>query len=228
MEGGARPLAGYPRRMPAAPTLVLASASPARLKTLREVGFDPEVMVSDVDEDALLAATRAAGELTFPEAVELLARAKGEDVASRAARPTEALVLACDSMLEIGGELVGKPHDADVARQRWRAMRGGTGVLHTGHWLVNLRDGAATGGTSSTIVHFADASDAEIDAYIATGEPLKVAGAFTIDGRGAAFIDRIEGDHHGVVGVSIPLVRRMLADLGIAVSDLWVARSASA
>jgi septum formation protein len=137
------------------------------------------------------------------------------------------LVLGCDSMLEIDGRIHGKPADAAEATARWRAMRGRSGVLHTGHWLIDERDPAAggTGGTlgatSSTVVHFADLSDAEIDAYVATGEPLAVAGAFTVDGLGGAFVTGLEGDYHGVVGVSLPLLRELLAQVGVSVPDLW-------
>ncbi len=208
-------------------TLILASASPARLATLRSAGFDPAVVVSGVDEDAILIQARAAsgGLLSHADAVLALARAKAEDVARGA---SASLVLGCDSMLEFDGDIVGKPGDAATAVTRWRAMRGRSGVLHTGHWLIDTRDGrldvpsaGAVGATASTIVHFADLSDAEIDAYVATGEPLNVAGGFTIDGLGGSFVERIEGDHHTVVGVSLPLVRRMLNDLGLSVTELW-------
>ncbi|HLS73570.1 MAG TPA: Maf family protein [Actinomycetaceae bacterium] len=198
--------------------LVLASASPARLATLRAAGIEPAVQVSDVDEDAVLDAlpdgTPAADQVLQ------LARAKAVDVAGRA---TGDLVLGCDSMLELAGQVHGKPADAAEAAQRWRRMRGRSGVLHTGHWLVDQRTGVGeqTGATSSTTVHFADLSDAEIDAYVATGEPLVVAGAFTIDGRGGPFVAGIEGDHHGVVGLSLPLLRTLLAELGVTIPDLW-------
>ncbi|WP_285883997.1 nucleoside triphosphate pyrophosphatase [Georgenia satyanarayanai] len=199
--------------------LVLGSASPARLATLRAAGLDPEVHVSAVDEPALL---RAAGEDATPaDQVLLLARAKARDVA-----PTErdAVVVGCDSMLELDGEVHGKPADAAEAVARWRRMRGRSGVLHTGHWLVDTREATApeAGAVSSTTVHFADLSDAEIDAYVATGEPLVVAGAFTVDGLGGPFVTRIEGDHHGVVGISLPLLRTLLAELGVPITDLWV------
>ncbi len=225
--------------------LLLASASPARLTTLRAAGVEPSVRVSTVDEDAALArVTAQVGALDPADAVLVLARAKAEDVARSVgddgghdddepdddepdiagAQAAPDFVLGCDSMLEFGGEVRGKPADADDARRAWRSMRGRTGVLHTGHWLIDLRDpgapaggtGATLGATSSTRVHFADLSDAEIDAYVATGEPLRVAGAFTIDGLGGPFVDRIEGDHHGVVGLSLPVLRALLADLGVA------------
>lgn len=212
-------------------TLVLASASPARLATLRSAGIEPTVAVSAVDEPAVLA---AAGDVPPAEAVLLLARAKARDVAPGHAG---ALVLGCDSMLELDGRVLGKPADAAEARERWRAMRGRSGRLHTGHWLVDRRhaagggaggggaDGGDTapesGATSTTVVHFADVTDAEIDAYVATGEPLWVAGAFTIDGLGGAFVTGVEGDHHGVVGLSLPLLRDLLAARGVPLHTLW-------
>jgi septum formation protein len=197
-------------------TLVLASASPARLATLRAAGIEPTVAVSAVDEPAVLA---AAGDVPPAEAVLLLARAKARDVAPGHAG---ALVLGCDSMLEIDGRVLGKPADAAEAADRWRAMRGRSGRLHSGHWLVDRRaEAAEDGATSTTVVHFADVSDAEIDAYVATGEPLWVAGAFTIDGLGGPFIRGVEGDHHGVVGLSLPLLRTLLAARGVPITDLW-------
>ena len=213
------------------PRLVLASQSPARLATLESAGVTPEVVVSGVDEDKVLAdAAERFGELDPADAVLVLAQAKAEEVASRledrlededAGSPADVIVIGCDSMLEFDGVVVGKPADADAARERWRSIRGGKGVLHTGHWVVDLRDDAAggTGGTigstSSTTVWFADIDDDEIDAYVATGEPLHVAGAFTIDGLGGPYVERIEGDHHGVVGISLPLLRELLLELNI-------------
>ncbi len=209
--------------------LLLASASPARRATLRAAGVEPVVAVSDVDEhDVLTDAVAAAGALTPAEAVLVLARAKAEDVAAKLAlhpRTRDVVVLGCDSMLEFGGEVLGKPADAAQAAARWRAMRGSHGVLHTGHWLVDARPddgtGLAVGETASTTVWFADLSDEEIDAYVATEEPLRVAGAFTIDGLGGPFIERIEGDHHNVVGLSLPLLRHLLALVGVGIVDLW-------
>ncbi len=212
--------------------LLLASASPARLATLTSLGVTPLVRVSGVDEDAVLGAARERfGRLEPADAVLVLAQAKAQAVAEALADDTDVdgdlLVLGCDSMLELDGEVHGKPADAAQAAQRWRAMRGRSGVLHTGHWLIDERDagsggtGGTLGATSSTVVHFADLSDAEIDAYVATGEPLAVAGAFTVDGRGGAFVTGIEGDHHGVVGVSLPLLRDLLAQVGVTVPDLW-------
>ena len=212
--------------------LLLASASPARRATLSAVGIEPLVRVSGVDEDAVLAAARERfGSLEPADAVLVLAQAKAQAVTEGLDDDPDAgdefLVLGCDSMLEMDGEIHGKPVDAAQATERWRAMRGRSGVLHTGHWLVDERDaaGGGTGGTlgatSSTVVHFADLTDAEIDAYVATGEPLAVAGAFTVDGRGGAFVTGIEGDHHGVVGVSLPLLRELLGEIGLTVPDLW-------
>jgi septum formation protein len=232
-------------------TLLLASASPARRATLAAAGITPQVRVSSVDEDAVLAAGRDRfAELEPADAVLLLAQAKAEDVAraveqdmagrEEAGReetePGEGaddapdngdVVVGCDSMLELDGEILGKPADAATAITRWQAMRGRTGTLHTGHWVIDLRDqddggtGGTLGATSSTTVHFADVTDDEIAAYVATGEPLAVAGAFTIDGLGGAFVTGIEGDHHGVVGLSLPVLRELLGQLGIAWTDLW-------
>ena len=202
--------------------LVLASASPARLTTLRAAGVWPSVVVSTVDEDLVVAeAIERYGLLEPADVALLLARAKAEDVA--AAFELDAVVVGCDSVLELDGQVHGKPADAAEARQRWRRMRGRTGVLHTGHWIVDDRaehGGATLGATASTTVHFAKLSDDEVDAYVATGEPLLVAGAFTIDGLGGPFISAIEGDHHNVVGLSLPLLRELLADAGIGWFDV--------
>jgi septum formation protein len=194
--------------------LVLASASPARLATLRSAGVDPLVIVSGVDESRL-------DGLPPLELALQLAELKCEAVASRDDVPAEALVLGCDSVLELDGEALGKPESAEVAEQRWRAMRGRTGVLHTGHCLREASSGRVAAATASTTVHFADVSDEEIAAYVATGEPLWVAGAFTVDGLGGAFVTGIEGDHHNVVGVSLPLLRELVNELGHTWTDLW-------
>ncbi len=207
--------------------LVLASASPARLATLRSAGIEPEVVVSDVDEDAALAdAVAAAGrELSVAEQVTVLARVKAEAVAARldTASPSgrSALVLGGDSLLELDGVAHGKPGAAEVARERWRAMSGQRGTLHTGHHLLDLATGRAASGVASTQVDFGVVDDDEIDAYIATGEPLAVAGAFTIDGFGGAFVEGVQGDHHAVVGLSLPLLRRLVRELGHAYTRLW-------
>lgn len=194
---------------------VLASASPARLATLRSAGLDPEVVVSDVDEDGVEAGTPAATALT-------LATLKAVTVADRLG-PAPSLVLGCDSVLEMDGQALGKPHTPAEAVRRWRAMRGRSGVLHTGHCLVELPTGRTLAETASTTVHFADVTDAEVEAYVATGEPLAVAGAFTVDGLGGAFVERISGDHHNVVGVSLPLLRRLVIQMGIEWPRLWTA-----
>jgi septum formation protein len=191
--------------------LVLASASPARLATLRSAGIGPEVVVSGVDESQVRSADPAR------LAVEL-AQLKARTVAAELA---DAWVIGCDSVLELGGEVHGKPADAEEARARWRVMRGGSGVLHTGHCLLDTASGREVARSADTVVHFAEPSDEEIDAYVATGEPLQVAGAFTIDGLGGAFVRGIEGDPHTVVGIGLPLLRDMFADLGVRWTDLW-------
>jgi len=199
--------------------LVLASASPARLATLRSAGIEPTVVVSDVDEDAVLReAQERLGDLAPADVALLLARAKCEAVA--AGQP-HTVVIGCDSVLELDGAVHGKPVDAAEAVARWRRMSGRCGILHTGHWLRDERDaaaggsGATLGATASTTVHFATLSGDEIEAYVATGEPLQVAGAFTVDGLGGAFVTRIEGDHHNVVGLSLPLLRELLTQVGV-------------
>jgi septum formation protein len=213
-------------------TLLLASASPARLATLRAAGLEPLVLVSGVDEDAVVARY---GVTDAEDVALLLARAKAEDVAARwedadGAPDEGVLVLGCDSVLELDGQVHGKPADAEQATARWRAMRGRSGVLHTGHWLVDVRDpdaggsGATLGAVASTTVHFAEVSDAEVEAYVATGEPLAVAGAFTLDGLGGAFVRGVEGDPHTVVGVGLPLLRELVAEAGVAWTDLWAPR----
>ncbi|MCW2737074.1 nucleoside triphosphate pyrophosphatase [Nocardioides sp.] len=194
--------------------LVLASASPARRTTLRAAGLDPLVVVSGVDESQLV-------DLPPAELAQGLAELKCAAVAGRDDVPADALVLGCDSVLELDGEALGKPLDPEEARRRWQAMRGRSGVLHTGHCLRDVASGRVASATGSTTVHFADVSDAEIDAYVATGEPLQVAGAFTIDGLGGAFVTGIEGDHHNVVGVSLPLLRDLVVRLGHGWPDLW-------
>ncbi|QIM21498.1 septum formation inhibitor Maf [Phycicoccus sp. HDW14] len=204
-------------------TLLLASASPARLATLRSSGVEPLVRVSGVDEDAALAEAEARhGRLDAADVALLLARAKAEDVAGAPDDLGADLLLGCDSVLELDGEVHGKPADAAEATERWHRMRGRSGVLHTGHWLLDLRDvedggsGGMVGGTASTTVHFADLDDDEVDAYVASGEPMRVAGAFTLDGLGGPYVSAIEGDPSNVVGVSLPLVRELVGELGIA------------
>ena len=207
--------------MIAVPRLVLASASPARRKLLAAAGLHADVLTSGVDESTV--------DSPVPEALCLtLARLKAEAVAARLRGPgaaeEEVLVLGCDSVLAFDGQILGKPASEAEATQRWYAMRGRSGVLHTGHCLIHL-DGNANGkraeAVGSTTVHFADLTDAEIAAYVGTGEPLQVAGAFTIDGLGGPFVESIEGDHGNVVGLSLPLLRRLLGELGIRLTDLW-------
>ena len=194
--------------------LVLASASPARLATLRSAGVEPVVIVSGVDEDQV-------DGLPPAELALQLAELKCAAVAGRDDLPEAALVLGCDSVLELDGEALGKPGDAAEATRRWQAMRGRSGVLHTGHCLRDTETDHVAAATASTLVHFADVTDEEIAAYVATGEPLHVAGAFTVDGHGGAFVTGIEGDHHNVVGVSLPLLRDLVAELGRSWTDLW-------
>ncbi|MBO8189959.1 Maf family protein [Streptomyces spirodelae] len=202
-----------------APRLVLASASPARLALLRQAGMAPEVVVSGVDEEALSAPTPAQLAL-------VLAEAKAAAVAARA-EAAGALVVGCDSVLELDGRPLGKPADAEEATARWKDMRGRSGVLHTGHCVVDTRASGEEGRrsvTASTTVHFGEPSDEEIAAYVASGEPLHVAGAFTLDGRSGPFVDGIEGDHGNVLGLSLPTLRGLLRDLGVEITDLWAPR----
>jgi len=202
--------------------VILASASPARLKTLQNAGVFPEVIVSEVDERALVSKTEAAkGPLPPAEQALLLARAKAEAVAAVISRRPEAsstdgtIVIGCDSVFEFNGKPYGRPPSADVAIERIKQMSGNSGILHTGHWVIKLPAFAATGAIGSSIVHFGGISDDEIAAYVATGEPLKVAGSFTVDGLGGPFIDSIEGDYHNVVGISLPLLRKLLLQLNV-------------
>jgi septum formation protein len=191
--------------------VVLGSASPARLTTLRRAGLDPEVIVSGVDESTVTTEDPAA---LATELAVLKARAVAE-------RVDDALVIGCDSVLAYDGRVHGKPHTAEEATRRWHHMRGGSGVLHTGHCVIDNAGRAEVARSAATVVHFADVTDEEIAAYVATGEPLHVAGGFTLDGLGGAFVTGIEGDPHSVVGISLPLLRTMLAELGIAWTDLW-------
>jgi septum formation protein len=195
--------------------LVLASASPARLATLRAAGIEPSIVVSGVDEEQVTGLPPAT---LAQRLAELKCAAVSEQLTDGS------LVLGCDSVLELEGASLGKPVDPDEAVARWRAMRGRTGTLHTGHCLRDTASGRQATGTGSTLVHFADVTDAEIAAYVDSGEPLEVAGAFTIDGLGGAFVTGIEGDHHNVVGLSLPLLRDLVADLGHAWTDLWAKR----
>lgn len=189
---------------------VLASASPARLATLRSAGIDPEVIVSGVDESTVSADRPS-------HLAAALAQLKTRAVAEQTG--PDALVVGCDSVLAHQGHILGKPSSPADAIERWHRMRGTSGVLHSGHCVAYR--GVERVESAETVVHFADVSDAEIEAYVATGEPLQVAGAFTVDGLGGAFVDGIEGDFHTVVGLSLPLLRRMLGDLGIVWTSLW-------
>jgi len=216
--------------------LILASQSPARTKLLRNAGIAHEVLVSDVDEDAV----QARYGITDPHDISLLlARAKAEAVASLP-EAEGALVIGCDSVFEFDGEAHGKPYTPGVARERMLRMSGSKGVLHTGHWLVDCRDtdtdaaesgtgsgtGATLGAVSSAEVHFMEMSEAEIDTYIATGEPLQCAGSFTLDGYGGAFIRKVDGDPHAVVGLSISTLRGLLGQAKVGVTDLWTGGAA--
>ena len=218
--------------------LILASQSPARTKLLSHAGVAHEVLVSDVDEDAV----QARYGVTDPhDTALLLARAKAEAVASLP-EAEGALVLGCDSVFEFDGEAHGKPYTADVAKERMLRMSGSMGVLHTGHWLVDCRDtnpdssensdderagsGATLGAVTSAEVHFMEMSGEEIDAYIATGEPLQCAGSFTIDGYGGAFIRKVDGDPHTVVGLSISTLRSLLGQAQVGITELWTGGAA--
>ena len=194
--------------------LVLASASPARLTLLRQAGLTPEVVVSQVDESSVRA-TRVG------EQVALLAAAKARAVAEQ---ETDALVVGADSLLEFRGQPLGKPDDAAQARDRWQRMSGRSGILHTGQALFDVQDGAVVSrdiAVASTVVYFATPTGPEIEAYLATGEPLAVAGAFTLDGLGAPFVRRVDGDPAAVVGLSLTTLRTQLAKRGLAITDLW-------
>ncbi|MER6060251.1 nucleoside triphosphate pyrophosphatase [Streptomyces sp. NPDC001792] len=193
--------------------LILASQSPARLGLLRQAGLAPEVIVSGVDEDAITAPTPA-------ELALALAEAKASVVAAKPG-VQGALVIGCDSVLELDGQALGKPADAEEATARWKAMRGRAGTLQTGHCIWDTTAKRYVSGTASTVVLFGEPSDEEIAAYVASGEPLYVAGAFTLDGRSAPFIEGIEGDHGNVIGISLPLVRKLLAELGVGITELW-------
>ncbi|NKY86431.1 nucleoside triphosphate pyrophosphatase [Nocardia veterana] len=227
---------------------VLGSASPARLQVLRSAGLDPVVRISDVDEDAIAAAlpadTPPAGVVTaLAEAkARTVAAALSADAAAADRNPAapdlqgvlaapasrlidDCVVVGCDSMLLVDGVLQGKPHTPEVARARWAEMAGRSADLLTGHCVLRLRDGAIVADArdcSTTTVHFAEPEPAELDAYIATGEPLQVAGAFTLDGMGGWFVDRIDGDPSSVIGIGLPLLRRLLGEVGVGIAQLWV------
>ncbi|MEU4832621.1 nucleoside triphosphate pyrophosphatase [Streptosporangium sp. NPDC023615] len=191
--------------------IVLASASPARLALLRSAGLDPEVIVSGVDEAAVTAGSPAELCLT-------LAHAKAAVVAGKL---SGGLVVGCDSVLELDGRAYGKPSSPEEAVARWHGMRGREGRLLTGHCVIDVESGREAAEVGATTVRFGTPGDDEIAAYVATGEPLHVAGAFTLDGRGGWFVEGIDGDHGNVLGLSLPLLRRLLAALGVSVPVLW-------
>ena len=192
--------------------LLLASTSPARKRLLTDAGIVFETRSPGVDEDALVDQQKPA---TIQDMTLLLAKAKAEAVSF------DGLILGCDSALLFDGEMLGKPHHPEVAIARWQKMRGKTGVLASGHWLIDGETGAATGKVTQTSVSFANLSDEQIHKYVATGEPLQVAGAFTIDGFGGAFVERIEGDYHTVVGLSLVALRELVTELGHDYQSLW-------
>lgn len=197
----------------AAPTpFVLASASPSRRRLLEQAGVTPLILVSGVDEEAIEEAMR---DRAVPDVALALARAKAEAVVAAGEVPAGALVLGCDSIFEVDGVRLGKPPNAEEALRRWQRMRGRSGTLHTGHWLIYSATGVGCGETVSTVVDMVDASDEEITAYISTGEPLKVAGGFTLDDLGAPYVAGVHGDPGNVIGVSLPAVRRLAGRFGL-------------
>ena len=208
--------------------LVLASASAGRLRVLRGAGVDPLVIVSGVDEDAIVA--RLGPDASPDDVVGALAAAKAQRVAAGldAAVAADCVVLGCDSLLFLDGRLCGKPGSAAAAVRQWQLMGGRSGRLHTGHCLLRLTDGTVSHQqveSACTTVRFAQPADAELDAYVAHGEPLEVAGGFTLDGLGGWFVDGIDGDPANVIGVSLPLLREMLRRAGMSVHQLWAGSS---
>lgn len=213
-------------QVPPVTRFVLGSASSGRLAVLRGAGIDPLVVVSGVDEDTVAAAVDP--DAGPAEVVRALARAKADDVAARLdpAVAADCVVIGCDSMLLIDGELAGKPSSVDEARRRWQSMAGRAGALHTGHCLIRLRDNEIRHQAAETVVttvRFGTPTDDDLGAYLATGEPLRVAGGFTLDGLGGWFIDGVDGDPSSVIGISLPLLRSLLAGAGVSVATLWAA-----
>ena len=193
------------------PSFVLASASPARRKLLQMVGINPMVCQSGFDESQITA--------TDSETlVTTLAKCKAETVQDRF---QDALILGCDSVLTIAGQIYGKPESPEVAIARWQQMRGNTGLLYTGHVLLDIRQQKQVSRCGITKVYFANISDRQIEDYVATEEPLKCAGSFALEGKGGLFIEKIEGCHSNVIGLSLPLLHQMLEELGYNVSEFW-------
>lgn len=212
------------------PTVVLASASPARLRLLRRTGLDPIVRVSHVDEEAAVAAaaTSRGHQLSVSEQALLLAILKVDEVFAQSDLAGPAIFIGCDTTLELDGEAHNKPSDADDVRRRWKQMSGQRGHLHTGHSVIARYEDGTTrriDTVRTAIVHFGNPDDDEINDYVATGEPLKVAGAFTLEGYGGAFIERIEGDPSCIEGLSLPMLRSMCAELGYRWTNLWTTTS---
>ena len=191
--------------------VILASGSPARLAVLRAAGLDPQVIVSGVDEDAYQAATTA-------ELAGLLAGAKASAVAASLG---DGLVIGCDSILDLDGQAYGKPASPGEAAALWRVMSGKSGTLLTGHCVIDAATGRRAAAVAATTVRFGAPTEEEIAAYVGTEEPLAMAGAFTIEGLGGWFVESIDGDHNNVIGISLPLLRRLLRDLGVTIPALW-------
>jgi len=199
-------------------TLVLASQSPGRLLVLRNAGVEPQVHVSAVDEEAIEALMP---EATPAELCLALAQAKAEAVARSYASDPDVVVIGCDSVFDVDGQAFSKPDSPAQAWERWGVMMGRSGTLRTGHWLIRPATGEAVGAVASTVVRMGDPTREELEAYLATGEPLRVAGGFTLDALGGAFVEGIDGDPSNVVGLSLPTVRRLLRELGVIWTDLW-------